>query len=579
MSIATSPQGPAAVSSVESSVSPEPAAPPFLVRRAAVLGAGTMGSRIAAHLANVGIPVLLLDMVPKDESAPRNKLAVSAIDALQKTKPAALYEPALAAAITPGNFEDDLPRLAPCDWVIEAVAENLEIKRALLEKVSPHLNPRALLTTNTSGLPIRNIAAGLPPGIARRFFGTHFFNPPRYMQLLEIIPAPESDVSLIAAFAAFADRQLGKQVVFANDTPNFIANRIGITVMFTAATLMLEQGLSIEEADALTGQVIGWPRTGTFRLADMVGIDVLAHVASNFPEGPSGGNFSQTLQEIVRRGWLGDKAGQGFYKKTRGADGQEQRLALDLKTLEYRPLAKAALPSLDMVKNAPTLKERLKLLLANDPARDKAARFLWPLLATLWSVPAARAGASARRGGRREARLGVARQGASAGAVRHPEPAPEHAGRWELDRAARRSGRGEPRTSARTPGEAASRYAGRHRAPRGERDGSQGRRWLHGAPEHEAQHGPRDCRSRGLGAQSSVEEVDAQEREPRHPRNRLFVVSAGPLPLSARQWIPAQEQDPDKPKEYERRPTHKGQGHSENHARGGRTGAPAAASA
>ena len=242
----------------------------------------------------------------------------------------------------------------------------------------PHLAPRAVLTTNTSGLPVKQIAAGFghAAGAIEKRFGTHFFNPPRYMRLLEIIPAPESDPAVVAAFAAFADRQLGKQIVFANDTPNFIANRIGVAVTFTAATLMLDQGLTIEEVDALTGPAIGWPRTGTFRLADMVGIDVLAHVAANFPQGAAQGSFSAVLQEIVKRGWLGDKTGQGFYKKSRGADGKDERFVLDVKTFEYRPLAKAALPSLDMAKNAPTLKERLKLLLANDPAKDKAARFL-----------------------------------------------------------------------------------------------------------------------------------------------------------------------------------------------------------
>ncbi len=243
-------------------------AQPFLVRRAAVLGAGTMGSRIAAHLANAGIPTLLLDMVPAGEGD-RSRLAKGALEALAKAKPAAFYDASRAALVTPGNFEDDLPKLAGCDWVIEAVAENLAIKTALLERVAPHLAAHAVLTTNTSGLPVTQIAAGLA-GRRERFFGTHFFNPPRYMRLLEIIPTAESDPGLVAAFAAFADRNLGKQVVFANDTPNFIANRIGVAVTFTAANLMLEQGLTIEEVDALTGSALGWPRTGTFRLADMV---------------------------------------------------------------------------------------------------------------------------------------------------------------------------------------------------------------------------------------------------------------------------------------------------------------------
>ncbi|MGA3334515.1 MAG: 3-hydroxyacyl-CoA dehydrogenase NAD-binding domain-containing protein [Terracidiphilus sp.] len=359
---------------------------PLLVRRAAVLGAGTMGSRIAAHLANAGIPTLLLDLAPKPGTA-EPQPAGSALGALSRSKPAAFFEPSLASLIAPGNFDDDLPKLAQCDWIIEAVAENLDIKTALLARVVPYVAARALLTTNTSGLPIARIAAAIP-AVRSRFFGTHFFNPPRYMRLLEIIPTPDADTAVVAAFSAFADRILGKQVVFAHDTPNFIANRIGIAVMFSAANLMLEQGLSIEEVDALTGPAIGWPRTGTFRLADLVGIDILAHVAANFPQGVTGGKFSPVLDELLKRGWLGDKMGQGFYKKTRGADGKDERLVLDLSTFDYRPAAKPALPSLEMAKNAATLPERLRLLLANDPAKDKAAAFLWPFLSSLWNFAA-----------------------------------------------------------------------------------------------------------------------------------------------------------------------------------------------
>lgn len=365
-------------------------AKPLLVRRAAVLGAGTMGSRIAAHLANAGIPTLLLDMVPAGETA-RNKLAEGAIAALAKSKPAAFYESSFAARITAGNFEDDLSKLAQCDWVVEAVAENLEIKTALLKRVEPHLAKQAVLSTNTSGLPVNKVGAALATH-RERFFGTHFFNPPRYMRLLEVIPTEESDAGLVASFAAFADRMLGKQVVFAHDTPNFVGNRVGVAVMFWASTLMLEQGLTIEEVDALTGPAIGWPRTGTFRLADMVGIDILAHVAANFPQGVSQGDFGAVLQEIVKRGWLGDKAGQGFYRKTRGAEGKDERLVLDLKTFEYRPSAKPALPSLEMAKNASTVQERLRMLLANDPKKDKAAAFLWPFLTRLWNFAADRIG-------------------------------------------------------------------------------------------------------------------------------------------------------------------------------------------
>ena len=380
------------MSTVIATATPAPriGARPLLVRRAAVLGAGTMGSRIAAHLANAGIPALLLDLPRKDGSAER-QLASIALDTLAQSKPAALFEPSLARLIAPGNFDDDLPRLADCDWVIEAVAENFEIKTALLARVLPHLAAHAILTTNTSGIPIGRIAAALP-SLGGRFFGTHFFNPPRYMRLLELIPAPDSEPALVAAFAAFADRILGKQVVFAHDTPNFIANRIGVAAMFNAANLMIEQGLTIEEVDALTGAAIGWPRTGTFRLADLVGIDVLSNIAANFPQGVNGGKFSSILDEMIKRGWLGDKSKQGFYKKIRGPQGKEERLVLDLSTFDYRPAARPTLPALDRTKSAPSLPERLRLLLANDPAKDKAAAFLWLFLAFLWNYAAERIG-------------------------------------------------------------------------------------------------------------------------------------------------------------------------------------------
>jgi len=359
-------------------------AEPLLIRRAAVLGAGTMGAQIAAHLANVGIPTVMLD-VPAQPGA--KDPAEIALGALVKSKPAAFYEAANASLITPGSFDKDLPLLAQCDWVIEAVTENFEIKSALLANVLPHLAKTALLTTNTSGLPVGRIAKALACH-RERFFGAHFFNPPRYMRLLEVIATPETDAAVLAGFSAFADRTLGKQVVFANDTPNFIANRIGIALMFNAAELMLQQGLTVEEVDALTGPAVGWPRTGTFRLADMVGIDVLAHVAVNFPQGVAQGKFSGVLAELMKRKWLGDKTRQGFYKKVRTEDGKDERYVLDLNTLEYRQATKPALPSLDMAKNAPDTKERLRMLMGNDPAKDKAAAFLWPLLSSLWNYAA-----------------------------------------------------------------------------------------------------------------------------------------------------------------------------------------------
>ena len=358
-----------------------------LIRKAAVLGAGTMGSRIAAHLANAGLPVVLLDVA--QEGAQRSSIAAQALEALRKSKPAAFYDPALAGRITVGNFDDHLALLQDCDWVMEAVTENLEIKRALLLRVAPHLKKGAILTTNTSGLPVASIAAELPADLRRRFFGAHFFNPPRYMRLVEIIATPESDGAVVEEAAHFADLRLGKEIVFARDTPNFIANRIGVFIMMEALRLMQEEDLSVEEVDALTGTAIGWPRTGTFRLADLVGLDVLAHVAGNFPTSEG---QSMVLPEFVKtmlaRRWLGDKTKQGFYKKEKDAAGKEVRLALDWKLVEYRPASRPKFPSIEMARNAERLRDRLVQLLSGDTRKDKAARFHWRLLASLWNYAA-----------------------------------------------------------------------------------------------------------------------------------------------------------------------------------------------
>ncbi len=363
------------VEPVPAGVSPK-RAPAAAIRKAAVLGAGTMGSRIAAHLANAGLPVVLLDI---------GALASQALDALKKGKPAAFYDPAYASHVRVGNFDDDLALLADCDWVIEAVTENLAIKQSLLDKAIPHLKPGAILTTNTSGLPVKSIAAHFPDPVRRRWLGTHFFNPPRYMRLVEIIPTAESDPEAIAAISHFADVSLGKEVVFARDTPNFIANRIGVFIMLESVRLMQEEDLSIEEVDALTGSAIGWPRTGTFRLADMVGIDVLAFVAANF-EGS--GVVPPFIRTMLERRWLGDKTKQGFYKKEKDAEGKEIRLVLDWKTLEYVPAVRPKIPSLEMAKNAEKLPDRLVQLLAGDVRKDKAARFHWRLLSSLWNYAA-----------------------------------------------------------------------------------------------------------------------------------------------------------------------------------------------
>ncbi len=367
----------------------------YPIRRVAVLGAGTMGSRIAAHIANAGFPVLLLDVVSPGESV-RNRLAAQSLETLKKSKPPAFVDPELASNIVVGNFEDDLDKLKTSDWIVEAVAEDLAIKRALLGNVIPHLRDGAIVTTNTSGLPVGLIAEDMPESFRRRWFGTHFFNPPRYMRLVEIIATPESDPEAVESVANFVQSHLGKVVVLAHDTPNFVANRIGTFVLLNTFRTMLEFGLSIEEVDALTGTAIGWPKTGTFRLADMVGIDVLVSVARNFAANASDERadvlLPAALEQMLERKWLGDKAGQGFYKKERGADGKESRCVLDLNTLEYRSAERAKLIELEMAKNNESAAARIRTLLAGNPDREKAARFYWQILPELWAYATNRIG-------------------------------------------------------------------------------------------------------------------------------------------------------------------------------------------
>ena len=362
----------------------------YSIRRVAVLGAGTMGSRIAAQVANAGFPALLLDMAQEGD---RNGLARRAVEGLKKSKPAALAAAEFAGRIATGNFDDDLARLGDCDWVIEAVAENLEIKRNLLVRVVEHLRADAILTTNTSGLPVAEIAKGLPAGVRARFFGTHFFNPPRYMQLVEIIATPETDRAAVAVVAQFADVHLGKSVVEANDRPNFIANRIGAFAMLNTLRVMQQQGLTIEEVDLLTGKPLGWPKTGTFRLADIVGLDVLGSVVRNFAahtkdeRGDVG--MPAFLEQMLERKWFGDKTGQGFYRKVKDGD---ERQVLDVATLEYRPAQKAKFAALDATKPIEALPERIRALLGGNPEKDKAAAFYWAVLPELWLYAANRVG-------------------------------------------------------------------------------------------------------------------------------------------------------------------------------------------
>jgi len=382
---------------------PSSAASTKQIRKVAVLGAGTMGSRIAAHIANAGLPVILLDIVPPGtaadaDKATKNKFVLAALDGLKKSKPAAFFVAESARLITLGNFDDDLALISDCDWIIEVVAENLEIKRALLDKVQQHRRPGSIITSNTSGLPVAKIVEGMPYELRKHWFGTHFFNPPRYMRLLEVIPTPESDAADIALIEHFCDQRLGKAIVHSHDTPNFIANRIGTFSMSNAIRLMQEQGLSIEEVDTLTGSALGWPKTGTFRLGDMVGVDVLAHVAKNFSAQAAAIKDERAevvlapfIATMIENKWLGDKAKQGFYKKEgRDAEGRDLRHVLDWQTLDYKPSTRPKFPAIEMAKNVESSAVRIAQLLHAEVTKDKAAAFYWPFLTELFTYSANR---------------------------------------------------------------------------------------------------------------------------------------------------------------------------------------------
>jgi 3-hydroxyacyl-CoA dehydrogenase len=369
------------------------------IHKVAILGAGTMGARIAAHFANAGVPSFLLDIVPPDAHGPaRNKIAAAGLDGAKKSKPAAFFEPSLARLVTVGNFEDDLKQLAGVDWIVEAVVENLEIKRSLLKTVEAARKPGTIITTNTSGLPVAKIAEGFSGDFRRSWFGTHFFNPPRYMRLLEIIPTPEADKALIEAVTHFSDTQLGKGVVFAKDTPNFIGNRIGTFSVLNVIRLMQEMDLSVEEVDALTGQAVGWPRSATFRTIDLVGLDIVGHVVGNMTQNVrderSDLQIPPFFRQMLERKWLGDKTKGGFYKKVKSTGAEDERLAIDWKTLEYHPRQKPKFAALDMAKNVDDTAARVRMLLGldgNAPQKaDKAANFLWTALADLWTYSANR---------------------------------------------------------------------------------------------------------------------------------------------------------------------------------------------
>jgi 3-hydroxyacyl-CoA dehydrogenase len=352
---------------------------PKPIRRVAVLGAGTMGSRIAAHFANARIPSLLLDIVAPGAKV-RDQAARNGVEAALKGKPGAFFTADAGRLITTGNFEDDLARLRECDWIIEAVSEDLSIKRALYDRVIEHRAPGTIVSTNTSGIPLQQIAEGYPDEFREHFFGVHFFNPPRYLHLVELIPGPATRPEIMSFVSEFCDLHLGKGVVPCKDTPNFIANRIGAFFGATVQRLTVEQDLTVEEVDALTGQLIGLPKSASFRLLDIVGLDVWAHVTKNLYDGVPHDPFRERftmppfLTEMVSRGWIGDKRGQGCYQRV----GKDRAIhAIDRKTLEYHLAEKPRFASIENIRKLEPLGERLKALVSLD---DKVGHFLWQVL-------------------------------------------------------------------------------------------------------------------------------------------------------------------------------------------------------
>jgi 3-hydroxyacyl-CoA dehydrogenase len=362
------------------------------IRKVAVLGSGIMGSRIACHFANIGVEVLLLDIIPKEASdvekakglttdhpAVRNRIVNDSFQQTLKATPAALYSPSFASFIKTGNFEDNLKDIKDYDWIIEVVVERLDIKKSLYEKVDTLRKPGTLITSNTSGIPIHLMAEGRSEDFKRNFCGTHFFNPPRYLRLLEVIPTPETDPSVIDFLMFYGDLFLGKTTVLCKDTPGFIANRLGIYALIQTIRVAEDMGLSVDEVDKLTGPVVGRPKSGTYRLSDVVGLDTTVHVAANLYA--SGENTDESrdaftlpgiMQKLYDSKWLGDKTGQGFYKKIKDEKGKSVILALDFQTLEYKPSEKVKFATLEGTKAIGDVSKRFGILLAG---QDKAAEF------------------------------------------------------------------------------------------------------------------------------------------------------------------------------------------------------------
>jgi 3-hydroxyacyl-CoA dehydrogenase len=337
------------------------------IRQVAVLGAGTMGAQIAAHFANAGIPALLLDVT--------REAAREGLERAKALKPDPFFTPTTHTLIRTGGIDDDLQAVAQCDWILEAIVERLDAKQSLFARVETHRKPDAIVSSNTSGIPISALAEGRSNGFRQHLLGTHFFNPPRYLHLLEVIPTPDTDPSVVDAVVAFADRRLGKGVVVAKDTPNFIANRIGLFGVMQVFRALASGDYTIEEIDAITGPAIGRPKSATFRTMDIAGIDVLAHVSRNLAErldseaDRSVFELPPLVLELVKRGWVGAKAGQGFYQKA--ADGEI--LTLDPSSMEYRPKQSVRLSSLDAARSIENVGERIRTLVGG---KDKVGQFL-----------------------------------------------------------------------------------------------------------------------------------------------------------------------------------------------------------
>jgi 3-hydroxyacyl-CoA dehydrogenase len=352
----------------------------YEIRKAAVLGAGVMGAAIAAHLANVGIPSLLLDIVPADAGQDRDKIARMGLERAMKARPAAFYSKKAAKLVTVGNIEDDLGELAGVDWIIEAVVERLDIKRSLYEKVEKVLRPGTIITSNTSGLPAHMLTEGRSEAFRRNFLITHFFNPVRYMRLLEIVPDVDTEPALLQFMQEFGTEVLGKGVVLCKDTPNFIANRIGVYGSLATINRVLNEGYTIGEVDTILGPSMGRPKSAVFRTGDLSGLDTLANVADNLYENVPGDEQRETLRlpevvrEIIRRGWLGEKSGQGFYKRVKSSTGESTILELNLKTLEYEPQQKVRYPSLGAARSIEDPVQRTLTILASDDRAGQLAR-------------------------------------------------------------------------------------------------------------------------------------------------------------------------------------------------------------